>query len=67
MMEIRQLIIERALTPNTVVGEVHTLFALAGGGYQSAVGIQDGLLEEAVGLMLPDADADVVIDVPLCQ
>src|ERR1022692_2598223 len=42
---------------------VHALLALSGGGRQSAVGIENGLLEKTGGLMFPDADADVVIEV----
>ena len=51
------------ITPGAVVGDVHALLALAGGGHQRAVGIEDGLVKETVGLLLPDADADIVIDV----
>ena len=51
------------ITPDAVVGDVHALFALAGGGHQGAVGVEDGLVEETGGLVLPDADADLIEDV----
>ena len=54
---------QRMITPGAVVGDVHAFLALAGGGDQRAVHVEDGLLEEAVGLLRPDADADVVEDV----
>ena len=54
---------QRMITPDAVVGDVHAGFALAGGGHERAVGVEDGLLEEAGGLVPPNADADIVIDI----
>ena len=51
------------VAPGTVIGDVHALLTLAGGGDQGTVGIEDGLVEEANGLMLPNADANAVKDV----
>ena len=30
---------ENMITPDTVVGDVHAVFALAGGGHQGAIGV----------------------------
>src|SRR5271154_1172644 len=54
---------EGVITPGAVIGDIHALFALAGCGNQRAVGIDDCLLEKGCGLMFPDADANVVINV----
>ncbi len=51
------------ITPGAVVGDVHALLALAGGGYQRAVHVDGGQGEEVIGLLPPDAPADVVEDV----
>ena len=51
------------VTPDAVVGDVHAEFALAGGGHERAIGVEDGQLEEAGGLVPPNADADIVIDI----
>ncbi len=51
------------IPPDAGVGDVHCLFALAGGRNQGAIGIEDSLVEKAAGLLLPDTQANVVIDV----
>jgi hypothetical protein len=51
------------ITPGAVVGDVQALLALAGGSYQRAVHVDRGQREEVVGLLPPDAPADVVEDV----
>jgi hypothetical protein len=42
------------------VGDVHALLALAGGPHQEAIHVEDGLVEEVLGLLGPDAAADAV-------
>ena len=54
---------EGMIAPGAVIGDVHAFFALTGGGDERAVGIEDGLVKEVGGLMLPDTDAHVVVDV----
>ena len=51
------------IAPGAIVGDVDAFFAFGGGGHQRAVGVEDGLIEERVGLLFPDADADIVEDV----
>ena len=51
---------ENLIAPDAVVGDVHAAFALSGGGHQGAIGIQEGLVEEGGGLMLPNANAHVI-------
>jgi hypothetical protein len=51
------------VAPGAVVGDVHALFAIAGGSDQGAIHVDNGLLEEGGGLLLPNTDADVVKDV----
>src|SRR5262249_13800888 len=51
---------QRVIAPGAVVGDVHTLLALPLGGRQGAVHIDDGLLEEGVGLRGPGLQARVV-------
>src|SRR4051812_5910766 len=51
------------IAPNPLVGQIHALLALASGLDQSAIGFQDGLLEEGSRLLLPDSQANVVDDV----
>src|SRR5262249_40817835 len=48
------------VAPDAVVGDVHAFFALAGGGDQAAIDVEDGLLEEGGRLAAPQSDADVV-------
>src|ERR1035438_10172263 len=47
-------------TPEAVVGDVHAVFAPAGGFGQGAVEVDGGAGEEVVGLLGPDATARVV-------
>src|SRR5437660_12143691 len=50
------------IAPGAVVSDVHALLTLAGRFHQSPVHINRGQLEERVGLLLPDALADLVED-----
>ena len=54
---------QRVIAPGAVVGDVHALFALAGGGHQRAVHVDGRLLEEGVRLPRPDPDARVIEEV----
>jgi hypothetical protein len=51
------------VTPDAVIGDVHAEFALTCGGHERAVGVEDGQVKEAGGLVSPDADANIVIDI----
>jgi len=51
------------VTPDAVVGDVHAEFALAGRGHERAISVEDGQAKEAGGLVPPNADADIVIDI----
>ena len=51
------------VTPDAVVSDVHAEFTLAGGGHDHAVGVEDGQRKETGGLVPPNADADIVIDI----
>jgi hypothetical protein len=51
------------IPPGPIVGDIHALFALAGGFDQEAVHIDDGLLEESGRLAIPDAEARRVEDI----
>ena len=51
------------IAPGAVIGDVHALLALAGGFGKGAVHVELGLLEERGGLLLPQADPNVVEDV----
>src|SRR5271170_3792102 len=48
------------VTPNAFVGDIHPLFARPGGLGESAVEIDDGAVEEVIGLLRPDAGTSVV-------
>ena len=48
------------IAPGAVVGDVHALFALAGGFDQKTIHVDAGLLEEGGGLVSPHAQAGVV-------
>jgi hypothetical protein len=48
------------VAPGAVVGDVHPPLAPAGSLHQEAVHVDDGLREEVLGLLRPDAQADVV-------
>ena len=48
---------QRVIAPDAVVGNVHALFALAGGRGQGAVQVDGGAGEEVVRLLGPDASA----------
>ena len=54
---------QRMVTPDAVVGDVHAEFALAGRGHERAISVEDGQAKEAGGLVPPNADADIVIDI----
>src|ERR1700730_1741191 len=54
---------QRMITPGAIVGDVDALFAFTVRAHQGAIGIQDGLLEEAIGLLFPNVSANLVIDV----
>ena len=45
---------QRMITPLALVIDVHALLALAGGLHHRAVGVDDGFLEERLGLLPPD-------------
>ena len=45
------------VAPDAVVGQVHALLASALGAGDGAVGLQDGVLEECLGLLPPDEQA----------
>jgi hypothetical protein len=51
------------ITPGAVVGDIDTVLATGTGGYECAVGIEDGLVEELGRLLLPDLEADLIEDV----
>src|SRR5271155_2791673 len=48
------------VTPNAVVRDVHPLFARPGGLGDGAVEIDDGAVEEVIGLLGPDTATSVV-------
>ena len=48
------------IAPNAVVGDVHALLALAVGFHHGSVGVDDGLVEELLRLLAPDAHASFV-------
>ena len=48
------------ITPDSVVGDVHPLLALTRGGHQSAIDVQDRLVEELGGLLGPDPQPGVI-------
>jgi hypothetical protein len=54
---------QRMIAPDAVVGDADALFVLGVGRHQSTVCIEDGAVEKVTGLMPPDADANVVIDI----
>ena len=60
---VRQRDDQRVVTPHPVVGDVHPLLAPAVRRGERAVGINEGLLEELVGLLLPDPQSGLVEDV----
>jgi hypothetical protein len=43
-----------------VIGDVHALLAPAVGGGECPVGVEEGLLEELLGLLLPDPQPGLV-------
>src|SRR6185369_5431117 len=54
---------EGMIPPSAIVGDIHALFAFAGGLDEDAVHVDPGQLEEAGRLPRPDAFADIVDDV----
>jgi hypothetical protein len=50
------------VAPVTLVGDVHAFLALTPGGYEGAVAVDEGLLEELLGLLPPDREAGLVED-----
>jgi len=44
------------VAPDAIVGQVHALLALPGRPHQGAIGLDEGVLQEGVGLLLPDLD-----------
>src|SRR5205085_5354984 len=60
---IRQGQYQRVITPGSVIGDIHPLFALAGGFNQKAIHVDDGLLEESGRLARPDLNTRIVEDV----
>jgi hypothetical protein len=53
---------QRMIPPDAIVGDADALFVFGVGGHQGAVRIKDGAVEKVAGLMPPDADANIVID-----
>src|ERR1044071_267183 len=54
---------EGMVAPGAVVGDADAVFVLGVGGDQGAVGVEDGAVEEGIGLASPDVEADLVEDV----
>ncbi len=50
------------ITPGAVVGDVDAFFAAGAGGDEGAIDVDDGLVKEVGGLLLPDFDADQIED-----
>ncbi len=48
------------VTPQSVVGDVHTLLALSVGCHDGAIGVEDGFREECGGLLGPDPQSRAV-------
>ena len=54
---------QRVIAPGAVVGDVDALLAAGAGGDERAVDVEDGLVEEAGGLLLPELDPRLIEDV----
>src|ERR1019366_4031786 len=54
---------QNLITPAAVVADVHAFFALTVGAHQGAVGVDAGLVEKIVGLLLPEFHACVIENV----
>ena len=54
---------QRVVAPHPVVGDVHPLLAPAVGGGERPVGVDERLVEEGVGLLLPGPQPGLVEDV----
>ena len=50
------------VAPEALVRQVHAFFASARGGGDRAIGLENGVLEEGLGLLLPDEQAFFVDD-----
>jgi hypothetical protein len=54
---------QRVITPSAVIGDINALLAARAGGDESAVGIDDGLVEEVRRLLFPDLDPGLIEDI----
>jgi hypothetical protein len=51
------------IAPGAFVADIHALFALAAGAHQGTIGIEAGLLPEIVGLLSPESQPCVIVDI----
>jgi hypothetical protein len=51
------------IAPGAFIADVHALFTLAVGAHQGAIGIEAGLLPEIVGLLSPESQPGIIVDI----
>lgn len=51
------------VAPGAVVSNVHPFLVFSVGGYQGAVGVQNGFLEEGLGLLFPHTHPNSIVDI----
>jgi hypothetical protein len=54
---------QRMVTPGAVISDIHAFLAIARSANERAIDVDHSLLEEANRLLLPQTDADIVVDV----